>query len=601
MNWIDEKYKELFGKRSFPESMKKEGWDKAQSMLDAEFPVQPTGTSATKVWHWGLGGIAAAAVIGSVLWLTLSVEEPLAVEGQLYSPRPVDVQQEVEELEPEAPTLPGVSDEAIIVAAPEKLENAPTEFTEERENSGVSTSEKTAPVVLKTEQTQDDKIPGEITKEPFPSESLAGSGNPVSFNSIESSTDDLSETATTAVGRETRGESAAGAGTPQLLKDEDEASYDDNSVLAGSDERSSSQRDQVHDGSRDKPGGKKAGEMASEIDIAAETSDGASVEDAPVANVQDDAPLISTKEKPAVKSVKDLIADTTFAKAETDSETADELSAEAAAVDWHLSFPIQPVPEKLELPGFAGKRFSISAFAGAHYVDKFLDAESELYLQKREEEEKPIWATATGVEIIYYLDGHWTFGTGFTYAGYGEELHYSFPTTDTTYLDGRYYDPHRYRSNLVGLDSVRIIDSINSGHWGYFAYYQRNDTAAEANNGPTNWTYLEIPVLFGYRFGNGAVKPWLRSGISLGLPIQTSYRYVNTSSLNLSEQEASQRHVALQWNYLVRLGIDWKLARHWSLQLNTAGSLQLNSVFRETDVRQRYYRVGGNLGVTYHF
>lgn len=575
MNWIDKKYKELLGTRSYPESMKHRGWEKAQAILDDQFPLQQS-RSTTKAWRLGLGVVLLVGAMGTALWYYAASE---ASESPLhYSPR----------------------QHAVDIPRPEKTNKVSDRNTklEKQDRASVSNSVASVHHVREGGDASGNTATG-----------LASRRHKV--HATEIAAPETTEKASLKEDQEREHSSiAASASVPAEIAEKTYAE----GVEAKPQEQPQTVVKTLVTATEEQPANRT--EFAEEPNIQEDVAEKA----APVptafaenANSPAESPAFT-----AQNQTKDPVEEPEQGATNEDEPAAmpkagDSLSVAAAEEnpsaaknvaleDWHLAFPKTESTADINIPTLAGRRFSISVFAGYHYVGKKLSGGAERYQQKRQDEELPIWATATGMDLTYYLDGRWTFGTGFTYAGYGEQLQYDIRSTDTVHLDGRYFNPRTYRSNLVGLDSVRVVDSIYKGHWDYRAMYETQDTAARANNGRTNLTYLEIPLLVGYRFRGGIVKPWLRSGVSLGLPVYTSFRYLDASALALAESGSSQLEVApVQWSFLMQMGLDCKLSRHFSLQLNATGSLQLKSVLQQSVASQRYYRVGGNLGLSYNF
>ncbi len=274
----------------------------------------------------------------------------------------------------------------------------------------------------------------------------------------------------------------------------------------------------------------------------------------------------------------------------------------------HLAFPniaeadvLSSAGEEDKMGLFSRERFSVSLWGGYAFTGKLLESENTSYLEKRKAEEKEIWTIPTGVNLDYFLNSNWTLGLGIRWAEYGEELQYNFNRRDTAVVDGRYGSVNDY-NNVVSVDSMRVITGIFQGYWNYNVVYDYRDTTLEKNNGRTSWNYVEIPLTLGYRFGKGRLKPWLRGGFSLGVPIQTSFRYIQAgSNLSLSEEETSGLVAPLQYNALFSLGVDCYLSRSISLRLNGFGNMQLNSSLVQDGVRQRYYQLGISLEAAYNF
>ncbi len=298
----------------------------------------------------------------------------------------------------------------------------------------------------------------------------------------------------------------------------------------------------------------------------------------------------------------------------TEEESEQEIPNNSfATADQHFAFAVKDEhnPDLFrDLSLLSGKRFSITLWGGYSQVQKQLQADDKAYLALRQNEQ-PLNTTPTGLDLDYYITPNFTFGTGINWAEYGEEVNYDWTNTvitpfqvrDTAFVDGRYGNPRSF-PGLISIDSTRIIDSINVGHWNYEVIYEltQNDTSQESERlkATNSWQYVEIPLTLGYRFGKGFVRPWLKTGISIGLPIRVSYNYPLQSGdqFNLGETEDQ---APILYHYLLSIGVDIYITRNWSLRLSGFGSRQINSAIEQQGIRQRYERLGAIFGLTYNF
>jgi hypothetical protein len=246
------------------------------------------------------------------------------------------------------------------------------------------------------------------------------------------------------------------------------------------------------------------------------------------------------------------------------------------------------------------KRMSVSLWAGYAFVGKTVNGGSDNYINIREEKEEAIWSVPTGFTFDYYLNSKWTLSIGAGFSEYGEDLRYEYEYEREGYVDGRYGDVKSYNT-ITRLDSVRVITGIYQGHWEYYFDYLETDTAVKNNNGSTQWSYVEIPILVGYRFGSKKLKPWLQLGVSAGIPYNSNFRYWSTSGDGLqSIQEKKSGISDFTISGLMYLGVDYYINKHFSIRLNGFGSYQLTPAYKFEDVEQRYYRVGATLGIAYN-
>ncbi len=623
MNRIDKKYKESLGERSFPRSMKEKGWSNLQGSLDSEFPGSPA-SSSPGVWKYGLGVMAAGITIGA-LYLMLFSEKAPTENLTHYEPRAEEVknipesgQEEItfEEVQKlvrqgaenisyqELQALKSVennttSTSGIIAAGdhlPEKSNTSSGSVKTAEEPQAISFNEEKAAhnenPPVEDHPTEDIRTE-DITPEEVAQGEPMDAGQSVSEETLDISSvvvkeADVKETPETGAVEENKQKelSAEDFFAEMEAEDVEEEAPLEKVVLEEEGEAENFTSKDASATSESSSGEENTSSQSEDVALAEELN---SPSEAPDRETPVQETVIAEDQREMDAPVADTLA-----------TPALEKTAGTKIEDWHLAFPKAEDEEEFKLPTLAGRRFALSVYGGYSHVDKLLKSENPAHLAKRRQEEAPVWTTPTGIGIDYFLNSRFTFSMGIGYAEYGEMLDYQVRHIDTAFADGRYTNPRSF-PNIIAMDSIRIVDSIYVGHWNYNVIYETEDTAVAANNGRTSITYIEIPLTVGYRFGTGRVKPWLQSGISLGIPVATSYRYLNTRADGLESQGQLTDVVPLQWNYQLSLGVDCRITRHWSLRLQGLGSLQINSMLRNTEVEQRYYRLGGRLAIAYNF
>lgn len=604
MNWIDDKYKEKLGNKKFPDSLKEKGWNRAQKLLDEEMPV-----SAVAKGGWSLGRyfmVAMVIIAIPTLWWFLGNDST-----ELASPsKGTEIRIDAKEI---------LDSENIVN---QEIDSTPSKVGQI--TKGTNTNDEVS-----------NQYKGEVVVEDaISSEGQNNNRNTYTNDKITLDNDETSER-NGDLGSKVESDvvnTTAKTVEPDVL---DQSKDSDSDKLAGksdgiNDENSPSltkineevisQIDDFADEKVDK-GGIDQDRTSESNDVSEEVNNGTdeSVEKSPTGNTKKNFNVSEVELDPAIanpsvsleKGTKEKEKLNTSSNGSLDSPPNTSLNENSTVTTSkvkrknHLAFIEKDLPAAAEITEdyqlFSRERFSISLWGGYTYTDKFLAASNSQYVDVRETSETGIYTTPTGVNLDYFVDNNWTFGTGISWSEYGEDINYDLSRTDTARIDGRYTRPSDF-SNVTYIDSTRIIDSINVGHWNYTLAYAYNDTLAAQNNGRTSWQYIEIPFTVGYRFGTGRIKPWIRTGFSLGIPSQTSFRYINPQATELNDESLKNTLVApIQYNYLLSVGIDCYLSRSISLRLNGISSVQLNSSLQQTTIKQRYYRIGASLGLAYNF
>ena len=587
MNWIDDKYKDKLGNKKFPDSLKKAGWAKAEELLDKEMPVKRGGFFNFKYILVFVLGLS----IPMVIWYFNNGE-------QTVDDKPLNV----------------ITNNMDEVSHGNNVKETGTSTVAEQ-------GKKESDNVVSTEQfnTQSDK------------NSHKGTISGVTEENANASEGNVIEENTTVVAQDNRIISSELQKNNSGDKNQTVVYNNDlnaaNSLLPDNDQDA----DHIEKNSKDDP---KEFNASKDLDSKPDTQDHGGALNEDLSKDADDPNSMSGRATAKQETTLDKPEQNTSDKSDessldkgtgnsTQEETnnsskPDESKDDIGALPANSSGPLKSksrvknhlafleLSDDLVTSGdgyqlFSRERFSLSLWAGYSYVDKFLTASNRAYVDKRTAEENVIRTIPTGVDLDYFINKNWTFGTGIGWSEYGEDLNYNLSRRDTAWIDGRWQSPSNF-NGVVQVDSTRIIDSIFVGHWNYRVIHDTKDSNALANNGRTSWQYIEIPFTVGYRFGRGRLKPWLKTGISVGIPVATSYRYLNLQATDLNSEGLNNTLTApVQYSYLVDLGLDTYLSRNISVRLSGFGSLQLNSSLRQDAIKQRYYRIGMRIGVAYNF
>lgn len=604
MSWLDKKYKDQLGEQKFPEAMKKRGWESMQGLLDAEMPTSGAESAAatTGTLYWVGVAAVVAVIVGlpffvkfqpeakqdisqpsipeSQIEYNISHQEDLSKESpstmESTSPFDNDIsgnEQPMETQEPEAKNT--VSE----VSAPVEKE---TEISNVQASKGTDNTVNADQVIANAVVTVEEKV---VANE-------QSQGNLVQEENIST------ETEFVATEKGESGEEVIVAGIAPMEEEVEEttdntveSALDDAALLANEDqpqeEPSLAQNTISSDKELDNEEVKN--EEVEEPVIVVHEEEESRTESGITEGQTEELPEIASDENKARDEEEDVAG-------LDDNTVVNQKSA-------HLAFleadDAAPVPN---LMTFSKERFAISLWGGYLFTGKVLSGDKEL-IDQRKESEKPIFTTPTGIGLDYFIDKNWTVGVGVGWAEYGEDVDYTIynvsSTFDSVSFDGRNDSPSNY-PNIVSIDSIRVIDTVNQGHWNYNLVYRKDDSTANYYQGKNTFRFIEVPLTVGYRFGSGRLKPWVKAGVILGLPVEASYTYPQFGTGEFSQESGTSKLAAVQYSGLVQLGVDAYLSRSLSLRINALGSYQLNAVLSDDAIRQRYYRLGLSFGLAYN-
>lgn len=215
----------------------------------------------------------------------------------------------------------------------------------------------------------------------------------------------------------------------------------------------------------------------------------------------------------------------------------------------------------------------------------------EDYLQYRKDHESPAISVSTGLDVRFNIR-KWHIQTGLGYSEYKQYRNYnnsfkaldslsSYYQTDTIW--GWIYDPPNVGEPIVlGYDTT-FIPVYNTTNEGY-----------------NRWSYIEVPLIAGYKFKTGRFSLDVGTGISCAFLINAEgnvphldedNRFNNLSDLN----DEMNKYL---FNYILQVGASYHLTPQWSINFSPFYKQNLNSVFNKNyPIDQKFRSIGINFGL----
>ena len=593
MSWVDNKYKDRFGEQKFPEDMKQKGWDSMQSLLDAQMPPSIPKSSPSGPWYWA----GVAAVVATIIGL------PIFIFNQ-----------------PESKTPEG-TDKLIPTTVPAETvaDDAQTQTEQQSPSSYELTPEDIQPAnaVVDTEgDDQNTRVQNEPTESNSVDQTYSNNGEQVEVvpialqNSRQSQIPDV-----VAVEDERPTQDETGLQTEYVENGEQvmAETLEEDVVVEEIPENERISTEVVEPIPVEGIAGVDGlNEVVQEGSKEVVEADGAVTSEENVeAGDNDVSAVVSEQEESEVTLLpvaeEEIVAEEDAPEAQIADRSTDveleELNASEARIA-HLAFLDAEEDASIpDLSTLSKERFALSIWGGYLFTGKVMSGEDEGKIDQRKSSEKPVYTFPTGVSLDYFLDENWTVGLGVGWAEYGEEVDYAlYKVTsqfDTLSIDGRYDSPSNY-PNIVSIDSTRVIDSVNMGHWNYNLVNRTDDSSANTYQGRNVFRYIEVPLTVGYRFGTGRIKSWVKGGLIVGLPVEATYTYPQLETGEFARFNSQDKLNSIQYSAMLQAGADYYLSRALSLRLNVLGTYQINPALTYEGIRQRYYRLGVTFGVAYN-
>jgi len=213
------------------------------------------------------------------------------------------------------------------------------------------------------------------------------------------------------------------------------------------------------------------------------------------------------------------------------------------------------------------------------------------YLQYREDHESPTISVSTGLDVRLNIR-KWYIQTGLGYSEFRQNRNYnnsfkaldslnSYYQTDTIW--GWIYDPPNAGDPIVlGYDTT-FIPVYNTTNEGY-----------------NKWSYIEVPLIAGYKFKTGRFSLDVGTGFSFAFLLNANgnvphlnqeNRFVNLSDLN----DEMNKYL---FSYILQMGASYHITPEWSIHFSPFYKQNVNSVFnRNYPIDQKFRSIGINFGL----
>ncbi|MNJ85905.1 hypothetical protein D3C87_33860 [compost metagenome] len=300
----------------------------------------------------------------------------------------------------------------------------------------------------------------------------------------------------------------------------------------------------------------------------------------------------STSEKTTAKPKED-IKDSGTSKA--DSTLVSETKKDSTAVnptDTTSANPLVPAENPDDEKKGASddswrKEIQLFGGLGANFIHD--SHASKAYLDKVRENQSSILAPTFGIQgNLSYKK--FTFGTGLSYSKTGEK--YTSEVMKYTYKDSTYSE-HVIDTILVFDDSLGIwVPEILDTTY-YHTYQYKQDSVQERMSFKNRYSWISIPIYFGYRFELGKYELIPRIGAQFNFGIAKNRgSYPNENFNGVAEYRAVRFNIS----YLIQLEARRNFDR-WYVFINPYFNSMINPAISGDVIRRKYSSWGVLFGV----
>lgn len=326
-------------------------------------------------------------------------------------------------------------------------------------------------------------------------------------------------------------------------------------------------------------------------------------------NTETDA-VIPTKEKPAVELVlendavsNEEIIDATILAIDSividslalEKEISEEFS-DTLTKDDSLANKVILTPEDATF-----KKWTFSVFGGPSLINKKITGvSSDAYLTKRNDEEANIASMSYGLRLNYNLSEKINISLGANSLTYGEDVNYSTiyntetsmstVSKDSTYLDYVYTAVQDSNGGWDTILTTIVVDTT------FMVDTTIINVKATDYAGKNRFTYLQIPIMFGYKFTFNKLSVNIRLGGSYGILLKNSGSYVdnNVSSIELPNLRKTMINMVASTTIAYQL-------KKMNVFIEPKFRLNGGSIITHPEFQQHFTSIGCNFGLSFDF
>jgi hypothetical protein len=245
-------------------------------------------------------------------------------------------------------------------------------------------------------------------------------------------------------------------------------------------------------------------------------------------------------------------------------------------------------------PGIKNIWFSANIYGGASYCVSSLSGNNTEYINLRNDNETNSPAYSLGGDLRFHYK-NFVITTGLNYSVYNQNRHYkksyqeyspeeSYYKYDTTWV--WVYDPPDF-----GKPVVSDIDS---------SWTEVYKTIVIDNSGVNRVEYLEIPIMFGYRFNKNLFTIEINAGASAGFFVYSDFKAPSFTDYDEIDKIGQINNT--MFNFIANASVYYHLNNKTSVFVSPYYKKNLSPIFRDSyPVNQKFRTFGLNFGLNFRF
>ena len=225
-----------------------------------------------------------------------------------------------------------------------------------------------------------------------------------------------------------------------------------------------------------------------------------------------------------------------------------------------------------------------------------------------------VWSQHYGLSINI-ISGNFSISSGLSYAVLNENL--NIKTVTETVSESSYFDYFENQQTDYDTTLILDLDAWLQGDTIYYAHidstqiivsdsaimFTTDTTFSTISNQYNNTiSYVEIPLVFGYSFGNKQINITPSAGLIAGFLSGATGGYINPTTGSYSEITLLKPYNKILLTLQTSIKLRYYITDNFGILAEPWYRYSLNNVFdKSTNIMKTDHRIGLNLGLSYRF
>jgi len=243
------------------------------------------------------------------------------------------------------------------------------------------------------------------------------------------------------------------------------------------------------------------------------------------------------------------------------------------------------------------KKWNVSVFAGPTLINKTISGNEEsAYYTKRKEGEESILSLNYGVDVGYFFNVNMNISSGINKLTYGEDAKYSIEKIRSNTIS--VISSYDTINSLSYIDSLGVIVDtiITTTTSANYTDQTTSDTISNEFSIKNRYTYIQVPLMLGYKKQFNKIGVNVKAGIVYGRLIKSSGIYLTSNGNEIVPIDLKKNI----FNVAFSTAVSYRVKK-FSLFVEPKYQFNIRNVFPNAVTNQKYKAAGINFGIGLEF